>query len=131
MICFTWNILFLNVIASEEKQSEEQPPLAGFIDGLDAFQELMKPFVHSLPKNEQPAEVQAEYEEAYTAYLKDTTTFEEELKKATETFKGVSLTNTELVEFIDGLEGLGEQSRGLVKQADLLYKLAEGRRISK
>ena len=111
------------VIASEAKQSSEQRPLNSFVDGLDALFALIPPFIDSLKADEQPAELLTEYNEARSAFLTDSETFEQELATATKAFEGLSLTNTELVAHIEELQPLAEHSRGLVQQADLLYKL--------
>lgn len=114
-----------------ERQDEEgstDAPLADFDTALDALGERAAPFLDSLndasPSLAPLAEARDELAQARRAFATDVAAFRETLAAEQAEWRGQSLTNGALKRAVDRLAPLAEASRDLVKQTDLLYKLA-------
>lgn len=114
-----------------ERQDEEgsiDAPLADFDTTLDALDESAAPFLDSLndasPSLAPLAEAREELAQARRAFATDVAAFHETLSAEQAEWRGQSLTNGALKQAVDRLAPLAEASRDLVKQTDLLYKLA-------
>ena len=114
-----------------ERQDEEgstDAPLADFDTALDALGERAAPFLDSLndasPSLAPLAEARDELAQARRAFATDVAAFRETLATEQATWRESSLTNGALKRAVDRLAPLAEASRDLVKQTDLLYKLA-------
>lgn len=103
---------------------EEEQPINDFVTALDALYEKLTPFLKSLNKEQTPSEIIKEYEEAKAEFRKDVDRFKENITNTEKNYAILGKTNEELVAHIEEQNELAEQSRGLVKQVDLLYKLA-------
>ena len=84
----------------------------------------MCPFLKNLPKDAMHAEVLQQLEKGTKTFASDISAFEESLKKEQATWKNQTRTNAALNKATGRIAPLAETSRDLVKQADLLYKLA-------
>jgi len=107
------------------KTDEELPGLVDFTANMTAIIQAIKPFY--LEQDETYQSQISEFEEALSLFIKDTKQYEAAVNTANDHW---DTTSNDLSVFIaliekDGeLEGLAETSRDLVKQVDLLYKLA-------
>ncbi|MEW8394295.1 MAG: N-6 DNA methylase [Candidatus Thiodiazotropha sp.] len=99
-------------------------PLPAFIISVDALLSAMRPFVKTLPKDAEYTEVQQELDETLPTFKSDVEAFNKAIDKARAAWKKQKTTNGELKKAVDRLAKLAETSRDLVKQTDLLYKLA-------
>lgn len=104
-------------------EGDELKPASDFMDALENGFGKMEAFLNSLDNEAYPDELVEEYKEAKKAFAKDLESFEKELNKAHKAYAQLSKNNDELVAHIKGQKELADQSRGLVKQADLVYKL--------
>lgn len=107
----------------KNEENDEMKPVSDFMDALEEGYGKVEPFLKSLDEEVYPDELVQEYEEAKKAFMKDLKSFEEELQIEHKAYAGLSKNNDELVAHIEGQKELAEKSRGLVKQADLVYKL--------
>ncbi|WP_373498724.1 N-6 DNA methylase [Desulfococcus sp.] len=99
-------------------------PLPDFADALDALNGALRPFLDTLGEGAAHAEVQQELEGALPAFHTDVLSFQQALAEQENAWKEQKATNGELKKAVDRLAPLAESSRNLVKQTDLLYKLA-------
>ncbi|MCE9684441.1 N-6 DNA methylase [Halomonas alkalisoli] len=114
-----------------ERQDEEgraDAPLADFDTALDALSESAAPFLDSLndasPSLAPLNEAREELVQARHAFSTDVAAFRNALAAQKGEWQGQAPTNGTVKEAVDRLAPLAEASRDLVKQTDLLYKLA-------
>lgn len=99
-------------------------PLPEFTASLDALLTAMKPFVKTLAAEAAHAEPLKEYETALAAFHIDVDGFKAAIAEQMEAWKTQDTSNGKLKQAVERLSPLAETSRDLVKQTDLLYKLA-------
>jgi type I restriction enzyme M protein len=99
-------------------------PLPEFTASLDTLLKAMKPFVKTLAADAAHAEPLKEYEAALSAFHADVDGFKAATSEQTESWKAQDTSNGRLKEAVERLAPLAETSRDVVKQIDLLYKLA-------
>lgn len=108
----------------EETKGVTARPLAAFSYALHALRDTTRPFVDSLPPDGAHAEVLSELAEAARSFLADVKAFEEVVANELKAWSKPHEKAKALNEAALRVAGLGEKSRDLVKQADLLYKLS-------
>ncbi len=99
-------------------------PLPSFIVSLDALLDSLQPFLETLAKDAPHVEVLMELNEALPAFKGDVEAFSKAVAEQQAAWKKQKTTNGELKKAVSRLAPLAESSRNLVKQTDLLYKLA-------
>ena len=99
-------------------------PLPEFTASLNALLSAMKPFVKTLAADAAHAEALKEYEAALAAFRADVDGFKATIGEQVEAWKTQDTSNGKLKQAVERLSPLAEASRALVKQTDLLYKLA-------
>jgi type I restriction enzyme M protein len=99
-------------------------PLPDFAAVLKTLTVAMQPFIDTLPANATHTEVQKELTETLPVFRTDVDGFQKALAKQEGPWKNQKTTNGALKKAVDRLAPLAETSRNLVKQSDLLYKLA-------
>ena len=109
---------------AKDENAETIRPLPDFTAALDALNDTLQPFLDTLAEDAAHAEVQKELAEALPAFHADVEAFQEALAEQEAEWKNQKTTNGDLKQAVDRLASLGESSRDLVKQTDLLYKLA-------
>ena len=102
----------------------EIEPLPSFITSLDALREAVRPFLSTLPGDAPHAGALKELEDAMPAFKGDVERFQKAVSGQRTAWHGQKTTNGELKKAVDRLAPLAECSRDLIKQSDLLYKLA-------
>ena len=112
----------LEAAVSEGGRTTE--PLYAFISNLTALVEKTMPFLYTLPKDAPHAETLAELKEARCIFEKDAVAFRKGVEKAAAAWKTAERDNAGLHKAAERFSPIAEQSRDLVKQADLIYKLA-------
>lgn len=108
----------------QDDDGVEVEPLPSFLQSLAALREALEPFLKSLPGDGQQAEALRELDDAVPALTADTKAFRKTVGEQQAAWKKQKTTNGELKKAVDRLAPLAETSRNLVKQTDLLYKLA-------
>lgn len=106
-------------------------PLPDFAVALTALLDILQPFLNSsLPPGEEArakiAETMKGLNEALPSFKSDVEKFRRDLAGQQAAWKKQKTTNGELKNAVDRLAPLAEASRNLIKQTDLLYKLAGG-----
>lgn len=99
-------------------------PLPGFVSSLDTFVAALKPFLDTLPAKAAHAETLKELNSERTAFKSDAAAFKTAIREQEAIWKTQNTTNGALKKAVERLSPIAENSRDLVKQADLLYKLA-------
>jgi len=99
-------------------------PLPSFIDALAALREALGPFLKTLPAYGPQAETLKELDDAVSAFDTDVDVFRQAVAEQQAAWKKQKTTNGELKKAVDRLSPLAEIGRDLIKQTDLLYKLA-------
>jgi type I restriction enzyme M protein len=110
--------------AIKDGADENIEPIPSFIKASDTLRETLQPFLKTLKKDGPHAETIKELDETASAFKADVTAFQKMLVEQHELWKKQKTTNGELKKAVDRLATLAETSRDLVKQTDLLYKLA-------
>ena len=108
----------------EDENCETIQPLPYFADAIDAMTDTLQPFLNMLEDNAAHAEVQKELAEALPAFHADIKAFRQAITEQEMAWKEQKTTNDDLKLAVDRLAPLAESSRDLIKQTDLLYKLA-------
>jgi len=98
--------------------------LPAFIDSVDELRVTMQPFLKTLAKDAAYTEILKELDDTLSAFRNDVDTFKKDVAGQQEAWKEQEVSNGELKKAVDRLAPLAERSRDLIKQADLLYKLA-------
>ncbi|MCU7960477.1 MAG: type I restriction-modification system subunit M [gamma proteobacterium symbiont of Bathyaustriella thionipta] len=129
-----------------EEDGDTSLPLPDYLAALHALEKILKPELAKLPQDDALKEQQAEWRKEYKRLAKDIAGFHRQADKAMEQWKkfagsefsrkprrgeaqgGVEHkapdTNAALIKLTQQLAPLAEASRDLIKQTDLLYKLA-------
>ncbi|KAF5409925.1 MAG: hypothetical protein C5S47_08185 [Candidatus Methanogasteraceae archaeon] len=110
--------------STEDENGETIQPLPDFAAALDALTDTMQPFIGTLDDNAAHAEVQRELAEALPAFHTDVGAFQQALAEQEAAWAQQKTTNGDLKQAVERLAPLSEASRDLIKQTDLLYKLA-------
>ncbi len=118
--------------STESETGETIRPLTDFSGALEALTDAIQPFLDTLvppllSENEpgvKAAEARKELADTLAAYRADVEAFRKALATQRSAWTDHSATNGQLGQTVERLAPLAESSRSLVKQADLLYKLA-------
>jgi len=113
-----------NCFTTQRKNGEKIEPLPSFIGSLTALRQAMQPFLKTLLADGPHAEPLKELDEATPVFEADVNAFRKGIAEQRAAWKVQKTTNGELKQAVECLAPLAETSRNLVKQADLLYKLA-------
>ncbi len=108
----------------EGARAVHEPPLRDFIGALAVLRGAVEPFLDSLPKDGPHMEALKELDEAVPLFKGDVEAFRGTVVEQQEVWREQKRSNGELKKAVDRLASLAESSRDLVKQTDLLYKLA-------
>jgi type I restriction enzyme M protein len=108
----------------KDKEGETVEPQSDFIAALVTLRGAVDPFLKTLPKATPKIEVLKELDDAIPLFKADVETFRKHVSEHQATWKKQKTTNGELKKAVDRLATLAESGRDLVKQTDLLYKLA-------
>ncbi len=112
---------YLDTTIEEAKNSVA--PVEGFTQKLVNLMEKLEPFLKTLPEGGAHAETLKELRGARTTFINDSVAYHKALEEASTIWKSCARDNTGLRQSAERLAPLSEESRDLVRQADLLYKL--------
>jgi len=99
-------------------------PLPDFITSLATLRNTVEPFLKSLDKDAPHAKALKELDDATPMFNADVEAFQKTVTEQQAAWEKQKMTNGELKKAVDRLAPMAETSRDLVKQTDLLYKLA-------
>ncbi len=103
---------------------EEIEPLPSFITSLDGLRDALRPFLAIRPADAAHAEALRELDDAQPLFRNDVGRFQRAVSEQCNAWKEQKTTNGELKKAVDRLAPLAGCSRDLIKESDLLYKLA-------
>lgn len=109
---------------AEESRDQSSSRLPDFIAAFDDLVGMLKPFLDTLPSDAVQAQTQQELDRARSDFHAEVEAFREALVLQEAAWKMQTTDNSELKKAVDRLAPLADCSRGLIKQMDLLYKLA-------
>ena len=113
------------VCCEQETEADLGPgPLPGYVEAVDDLIDRLRPFLDGLAEDGPQAETLAELEQAMDTFADDVEDFEDDVADATAEAGGFPDPADGLSALTDELAPLAETSRDLIKQGDLLYKLA-------
>jgi len=99
-------------------------PLPGFVVSIAALRKVLHPFLTTLPEDGPHVQIQKELDEINPLFEADMDAFQKTVENQQALWKKQKTTNGELKKGVDRLAPLAESSRNLIKQTDLLFKLA-------
>ncbi len=99
-------------------------PLQDFFASLVAMRDAVEPFLKTLAKDAPHVEALKELDDAIPMFKVDVDAFRKTVTEQQAAWEKQKTSNGELKKAVDRLASLSEASRDLVKQTDLLYKLA-------
>jgi type I restriction enzyme M protein len=105
-------------------EGEAVEPLPDFIAALVTLRGAVGPFLKTLANDLPHIESLKELDDAIPLFKADVDSFRKTVSEQQAAWGTQKTTNGELKKAVDRLATLGETSRDLVKQTDLLYKLA-------
>ncbi|HQI28099.1 MAG TPA: N-6 DNA methylase [Sedimentisphaerales bacterium] len=106
-----------------DADGKETRPLLEYADAFQALRSAMQPFLDTQGGDGPHAEVLKQLEDSTATFSSDLEAFKAAVEKQQKLWADQQRTNGALKAAVDRLATMGETSRDLVKQADLLYKL--------
>ena len=108
----------------EDEDGETVRALPACVAALIALREELDPFLKTQPKKGPHAEALAEFDKEQKLFAGDIEQFRAGVTKAATRWDKAPDTNAGLNKLVEQFAPLAESSRDLIKQTDLLYKLA-------
>ncbi len=99
-------------------------PLPSFIASVNKLRKAIQPFLDTLDKGAGHEEILAELASTLKTFTKDVNVFQKSVETELAAWKNQKLGNGALKRAVDRLASVAETSRDIVKQSDLLYKVA-------
>ncbi|CDQ09491.1 N-6 DNA methylase [Acidithiobacillus ferrivorans] len=110
--------------AVEDELGQTFRPLPDFSDALKALRNSLASFLKSQPQTGPQADVLKELEKETDLFEQDIEQFRNAARQAAQQWDAAPDTNAALLKLTQAFEPIAEQSRDLIKQTDLIYKLA-------
>ncbi len=109
---------------TSNEKGETIEPLSDFIVSLSKLRSALEPFLKTLAKDAPHSEPLKELDDALPMFKADIEVFQRTVIEHQAGWQEQQTTNGELRKAVDRLSSLADTSRDLVKQTDLIYKLA-------
>jgi len=109
---------------TSDDDGEQIEPLPVFSASLDALRKSVQPFISTLGKDAAHADTLKELNDLLPAFSDAVGSFRKTAKQEIAAWKSQKTTNGALKKAVDRLEPLSETSRDIVKQTDLIFKIA-------
>jgi len=109
---------------TSNEKGETIAPLPDFIVSLSTLRSALEPFLKTLAKDAPHSEPLKELDDALPMFKADVEVFQRTVIEHQAGWQEQQATNGELRKAVDRLSSLADTSRDLVKQTDLIYKLA-------
>jgi type I restriction enzyme M protein len=109
---------------AKDDDGEEIEPLPSFIASLEALREALQPFFATLSADAPHTGVLKELDDAMPAFKADVEGFHKAVLEQRAAWEEQKTTNGELKKAVDRLAPVAERSRSMIKQSDLLSKIA-------
>jgi type I restriction enzyme M protein len=111
--------------SAEDENCSPVQPLPEFVSATEVIIDALEPIQKKHPEDTSQAQAQKELTDAVAAFHADVEAFQKAIAAQQEAWKTQKTYNGELKQAVDRLVPLAETSLNLVKQTDLLYKLAD------
>lgn len=108
----------------EDEEGQTARPLLEYSEALMALGKSLMPFLNSQPKTGAQAEVLKELNKEAELFDQDIEQFRKSAQKSILLWEAAPDTNAALLKLTREFEPMAEASRDLIKQTDLIYKLA-------
>ncbi|MHC1729694.1 MAG: N-6 DNA methylase [Syntrophobacteraceae bacterium] len=110
--------------AGNDGNGQAIEPLPSFCDSIGTVLESIQPFLETFDKDGAQVQVLNELDEILPAFITEVETFKGKVAKEQAAWLSQKTTNGGLKKAVERLSVISETSRDLIKQADMLYKLA-------
>ncbi len=107
-----------------EEDGESRHPLPDYLAAIHALQQILQPILAGQLDDGSQIEQQTEFDKEYKLLVQDIARFHQRADEAQQQWENAPDTNAALVKLTKQFEPFAESSRDLIKQTDLLYKLA-------
>ncbi|MCP3995321.1 MAG: N-6 DNA methylase, partial [bacterium] len=111
-------------LESETRDGEAIRPLPDLVDAFAELRGQLDPFLMTQPKTGPHAETLTELEKEQQLFAEDVERLQARMDQASSQSEKTPDTNAGLNKLVEDFAPLAESSRDLIKQTDLLYKLA-------
>ena len=108
----------------KDDEGQMHQPLPDYAEALKVLRTTLAPFLNIQPKTGPHRETMAELDKEFALFEQDIKQFYMNADKAAKQWESTADTNAALVKLTRQFEPLAEASRDLIKQTDLIYKLA-------
>ncbi len=108
----------------EDEEGQTLRPLPEYVEALKSLRAILAPMLKSLPKTGQHRELVKELDKEFALFKQDIERFHKSAQKAARQWEAAPDTNAALVKLTGQFEPIAEATRDLIKQTDLIYKLA-------
>ena len=108
----------------KDESGQTTQPLPGYVAALKSLREIQKPFLISQPKTGPQTDVLNELNKETELFDRDIEQFRKQAMQASRQWEAAPDTNVALLKLTQEFEPIAEASRDLIKQTDLIYKLA-------
>ncbi len=108
----------------EDNLGQTFHPLSDFSESLRVLRETLAPFIKAQSRTGPQAKVATELEKEAQQFAEDVEQFRKSAAQAVKQWESAHDSNAALVKLTAAFEPLAEASRDLIKQTDLIYKLA-------
>ena len=107
----------------ETEDGDTVRPIPDYLDALSEFEEVVRPFLDSLPADGPLAEAVARLEEAKDTFRKEARKLETDLARTERDWSSASEGATAPVKMTESYHCLAESGRARAKEADSVYRL--------
>ncbi len=108
----------------EDETGQTARPLPNYAEALSALRKTLASFLKSQPKTGPHSEVLKELDKETELFEQDIEQFRKRAQQAARLWEAAPDTNAALLKLTQEFEPMAEASRDLIKQTDLIYKLA-------
>ncbi len=108
----------------EDETGQAAQPLPEYAEALKALREILVPLLKAQPKTGRHKELVTEQDKEFALLTQDIERFHKSALKAARQWEAAPDTNAALLKLTRQFEPMAEASRDLIKQTDLIYKLA-------
>ena len=107
----------------ETEDGDTVRPIPDYLDSLSAFEDLVTPFLDSLPAEGPHAEAIDRFKEAKEAFRREVGRVETDVALAAKHWPGATERTTALVATTESYRSIADSCRACAKDADMVYKL--------
>jgi type I restriction enzyme M protein len=111
--CFTMN----------DEDDKEIKPIAKYIENISKLQESLQPFISELPESGEQGEIYQQIDDTMKSFINNVNEFENISNKENKWWNEQDQEKVNLKQSVDRFSSFTKQSRDLVKQVELMYRL--------